>query len=58
MKIAEMNVDLIDHMGTDLSVVDAARVSFDKTSEWECGFKMSDDDCDVHHGEPCKIMYQ
>ena len=25
---------LIDHMGSDLSVVDAARVSFDKTSDW------------------------
>lgn len=29
-----MNVELIDHMGTDLSVVNAARVSFDKESEW------------------------
>jgi len=27
-----MNVDLVDHMGTDLTVVNAARVSFDKTS--------------------------
>lgn len=35
MKIAAMNVELIDHMGTDLSVVNSARVSFDKTSEWE-----------------------
>lgn len=30
-----MNVELIDHMGSDLSVVDAARASFDKKSEWE-----------------------
>jgi thymidylate synthase (FAD) len=35
MKIAQMNVDLVDHMGTDLSVVNAARVSFDKASEWD-----------------------
>ena len=28
-----MNVDLIDHMGSDLSVVNAARVSFSKESE-------------------------
>jgi thymidylate synthase (FAD) len=28
-------VELIDHMGSDLSVVNAARVSFDKESEWE-----------------------
>lgn len=35
MKIADMNVDLVDHMGSDLSVVNAARVSFDKFGEWE-----------------------
>lgn len=29
-----MRVDLIDHMGTDLDVVNAARVSFDKQSEY------------------------
>ena len=28
-------VTLIDSMGTDLSVVNAARVSFKKTSDWE-----------------------
>lgn len=33
MKTAAMNVDYVDHMGTDLSVVNAARVSFDKESE-------------------------
>lgn len=35
MKVAAMNVDLVDHMGSDLTVVNAARVSFDKESEWE-----------------------
>ena len=30
MKIVPQNVDLIDHMGNDLSVVNAARVSFGK----------------------------
>lgn len=29
-----MKATYIDHMGTDLSVVNAARVSFSKTSEW------------------------
>jgi len=29
-----IDVTLIDHMGTDLSVVNAARVSFNKTSSW------------------------
>lgn len=34
MKIAPIKVDHVDHMGTDLTVVNAARVSFDKQSEW------------------------
>jgi thymidylate synthase (FAD) len=29
-----MNVTYMDHMGSDLTVVNAARVSFDKESEW------------------------
>lgn len=32
-----MRVEYIDHMGSDLSVVNAARVSFDKVSDWEVG---------------------
>lgn len=35
MKIAQSSVHLVDHMGSDLSVVNAARVSFNKESEWE-----------------------
>lgn len=35
MKIVSMKVEYVDHMGTDLSVVNAARVSFDKMSDWE-----------------------
>lgn len=30
-----MKVELIDHMGSDLTVVNAARVSFNKTSDWQ-----------------------
>ena len=30
-----MNSTLINHMGTDLTVVNAARVSFNKESDWE-----------------------
>ncbi len=41
MKTAPMLVTYLDHMGTDLTVVDAARVSFDKESEW-----------DYHDGSP------
>lgn len=35
MKTAPMQVTLVDHMGTDLTVVNAARVSFDKESYFE-----------------------
>lgn len=35
MKIEPIKVELIDYMGSDLSVVNAARVSFHKTSDWE-----------------------
>lgn len=35
MKTSEMQVTLVDHMGSDLSVVNAARVSFAKESELE-----------------------
>lgn len=35
MKIAKQSVEYVDHMGSDLSVVNAARVSFAKQSEWE-----------------------
>lgn len=38
MKVANINVEYLDHMGSDLSVVNAARVSFDKFHEvWEPG---------------------
>lgn len=33
--MADIAVEYIDHMGSDLSVVDAARVSFSNSSEWE-----------------------
>lgn len=34
MNIAQTSATYIDHMGSDLSVVNAARASFDKESEW------------------------
>ena len=33
-----MQVTLLDKMGSDLSVVNAARVSFDKTSDWQIDY--------------------
>lgn len=35
MKISPIEVTYLRHMGTDLDVVDAARVSFEKESQWE-----------------------
>jgi thymidylate synthase (FAD) len=35
MKVSEQSVSLVDEMGSDLSVVNAARVSFHKESVWE-----------------------
>lgn len=35
MKLSNIEVSLIDSMGTDLSIVNAARVSFSKESEWD-----------------------
>lgn len=42
MKTAPIKVEYIDHMGTDLTVVNAARVSFDKESAWEAVDHMLD----------------
>ena len=38
MKVSKMQVTLLDKMGSDLSVVNAARVSFDKTSDWQIDY--------------------
>lgn len=35
--MTDIKVEMIDHMGSDLDVVNAARVSFDKESEWGYG---------------------
>ena len=35
MGMEQIKVEIIDHMGTDLSTVNSARVSFDKESTWE-----------------------
>jgi thymidylate synthase (FAD) len=39
-----INVELIDNMGSDLTVVNAARVSFNKKSEWDYDYKLKVDD--------------
>lgn len=49
MKTAKMQVNLVDVMGSDLSVVNAARVSFNKTSGWDWSYDISD------AGDPYRI---
>lgn len=52
-----MEVTLIDHMGTDLSVVNAARVSFNKESELEWVQKMSGGYYDLSDRDEKLIRY-
>lgn len=52
MKIVPQKVELIDHMGSDISVVNAARVSFAKESNWDY-----DDDLKVKEGDQKLIRY-
>jgi thymidylate synthase (FAD) len=54
LKIAPIQVTYINHCGDDLSVVNAARVSFEKESDWEWVSDTSKDDPDVgyEHFEP------
>ena len=52
MKTASIKVDYVDHLGTDLTVVNAARVSFDKESAWEAVSIHADDEHDILLGEP------
>ena len=50
-----MKVELLDFMGTDLDVVNAARVSFDKESTW----KWENDwehDCELHEKEQVQVQ--
>jgi thymidylate synthase (FAD) len=42
--MTQQKVEYIDHMGDDLRVINAARVSFDKESEWEVPGALKYDD--------------
>lgn len=44
MKFSGISVDYISHMGSDLTVVDSARVSFDKTSSLDLDNSLKDSD--------------
>lgn len=56
MKITDMKVDLVDHMGSDLSVVNAARVSFAAASEWEISAGHRNDDPGVLKERDVKLI--
>ena len=57
MKQSDIQVTLIDHMGSDLSVVNAARVSFHKESEWEKNGKFGGTDQDLAEKDGRLINY-
>jgi len=48
-----VKVEYIDHMGSDLSVVNAARVSFDKESDWDW---INDDEEGVLYSKDAKLI--
>lgn len=50
-----MRAELIEFMGDDLRVVNAARVSFDKESEW--GFMLDEDDFNLAEKDQKLIKY-
>lgn len=52
--MCNMSVELIDHMGTDLTPVNAARVSMNKASDWEIENIVTEVDADsrVYHEYP------
>ena len=52
--MSKMSVELIDHMGTDLTPVNAARVSMNKASDWEIENIVTEVDADsrVYHEYP------
>lgn len=53
IKISDIEVELIDYMGNDLSVVNAARVSFDKISEFEIDPSSEVCHCSAWHEHEC-----
>lgn len=57
MKIADISVEYIQHVGSDLMVANAARVSFDKESEWEKNGKFGGTDQDLSVRDEKLIKY-
>lgn len=55
--MAKQQVTLLDHMGSDLAVVNAARVSFDKESEWAYTEDPHCEYCTCPEGDRCLIKH-
>lgn len=56
MKIAKMEVTLLDSCGSDLSVVNAARVSFHKEADWEVKAGMRPGDKGILASKDAKLI--
>ena len=52
-----MKVELINKLGDDLTVVDAARVSFDKQSEWKKDINSPPTDKELYEKDIKLIKY-
>ena len=57
MQVKDISVEYIQHTGSDLQVVNAARVSFDKTSAWEKNGKFGGTDTDLPERDEKLIQY-
>ena len=55
MKIADIKVDYVNHCGDDLSTCSAARVSFDKMSEWDVVTMVGQDE-NGHYEEDVNVL--
>ena len=58
MKQAEITVEYKDHLGTDLTVVNAARTSFGKESDWVYAYPPEDAEGNQLDHEPPKVLSQ
>lgn len=58
MKTAEITVEYLDHMGSDLTVVNAARTSFGKESDWVYAYPPEDAEGNQLGHEPPKVLSQ
>lgn len=58
MKVEQIRVEYIDHMGDDLMVVNAARTSFGKESDWVYAYPPEDAEGNQLDHEPPKVLSQ